>query len=176
MPLGINALLAVTRGPLGLRLDPYAGHNFFVEVDGLLVGGFSKVSGLESAVEVKEYAEGGVNGYLHKLPGETRYPNLVLTQGVTELDTMWSWYDDVAQGRIQRRDITLMLLDQRRIPVMWWNIKSALPVRWSGPTFDASRSTEVAVESLELVHKGIVKPTASRALAASRAATKQVLP
>lgn len=174
MPLGINAAAAIMRGPLGVRLDPYLGCNFFVEIDSLLAGGFSKVRGLEGSLEVKEYAEGGENGYTHKIPGPTRYPNLVLSHGLTELDTLWSWYDDVAHGKIQRRDITIMLLDGRRTPVMWWDVKSAIPVKWLGPAFDAG-SGEVAIESIELVHKGIVKPVSSRSTAASRAAMRQVL-
>jgi phage tail-like protein len=170
MPPGVNAVFAATSGALGVRLDPYIAYNFLVEIDGLLVGGFREVRGLESNVEVKEYAEGGVNEYLHKIPGETRYPNLVLSRGLTDLDTLWGWYDDVSRGIVKRRNATLMLLDSRRLPAMWWDVRGALPVKWTGPTFDATRGGEVAVESIELVHQGLVKPAPSRLLSASRAA------
>jgi phage tail-like protein len=173
MPVGLNSVIAVSAGALGIRLDPYLSFNFVVEVEGLLVGGFREVHGLESNVEVKEYAEGGLNRYLHKIPGETRYPNLVLSRGLTDIDTLWTWYEDVTQGNIVRRNLSLMLLDSQRLPVMWWDVKNAAPVKWTGPTFDASRSTDVAVESVELVHQGIVKPAMNRALAAARA-TAQV--
>jgi phage tail-like protein len=62
------------------------------------------------------------------------------------------------------------LLDGQRLPVMWWDVRGALPVKWTGPTFDATRGGEVAVESVELVHQGFVKPTQSRILSAARAA------
>jgi phage tail-like protein len=169
MPVEINSVIAVSTGALGVRLDPYSSFNFLVEVEGLVVGGFREVRGLESNVEVKEYAEGGRNGYLHKIPGETRYPNLVLSRGLTDIDTLWSWYRDVTQGNIVRRNLSLMLLDGQRLPVMWWDIVSAVPIKWSGPTFDASRDSDVAVETVELVHQGIVKPALNRALAAARA-------
>ena len=168
MPLGINAVFAAA-GALGVRLDPYHGFNFFVEIDGLLCGGFREVRGLESSVEVKSYAEGGVNGFQHMLPGETRYPNLVLSRGLTDLDTLWGWYDDVSQGIIKRRNLTILLLDARKLPAMWWDVRAALPVKWTGPALNAA-STEVATESIELVHRGITKPTASRVLSATRAA------
>jgi phage tail-like protein len=169
MPLGINAVFAAA-GALGVRLDPYHGFNFFVEIDGLLAGGFREVRGLESSVEVKAYAEGGVNGFQHMLPGETRYPNLVLSRGLTDLDTLWGWYDDVSQGVIKRRNLSILLLDARRLPAMWWDVRAALPIKWTGPALNASSGSEVVTESIELVHRGIVKPPASRLLSATRAA------
>ncbi|MEZ0471128.1 phage tail protein [Luteimonas salinilitoris] len=169
MPIGLNAALAVAKEQLGVRLDPHLGNNFFVEVDGLLVGSFSTVRGLQSDVKLTEHDEGGVNGYRHQFPGQVSYPRLVLARGVTELDTMYSWYARVCRGEFERRDVTVMLLDRRRVPVMWWNVKAALPVKWVGPDFDASRSTQVAVESVELVHRGIVKPLLSRGASAAHA-------
>jgi phage tail-like protein len=174
LPVGINALFAVVGNQTGRRLDPYASHNFLVEVSGLLVGGFSRVSGLESSLALKTYAEGGVNGYVHQIPGETRYPNLVLTQGYTGLDTLYGWYRDVSKGIIVRRSITIMLLSPRRAPVTWWNVRDAIPVKWVGPSFDASDESGVAVESVELVHKGIEKPLAGRLVELGRAAGEYV--
>ena len=170
----LNAGYMVASNATGRRLDPYTSHNFLVEVQGLLVGGFSRVSGLESSIQTKEYAEGGVNGYVHKIPGEVRYPNLVLTQGLTGIDTLYGWYADVAKGIVTRRNITIMLLDARRIPVTWWNVTGAIPVKWVGPSFDAGRDGEVAVESLELCHKGIEKSIVSRAVERARAVTDWV--
>jgi len=174
IPIGVNAAVSIASKALGVRLDPYVGHNFLVEVAGLVVGGFREVTGLSSSIDLHEYEEGGVNGYLHKIPGKTRYENLVLSRGMTELDTLYGWYDDVCHGVIKRRDISIMLLDQRRIPVMWWTIHSAIPVKWNGPSFDATRDAEVAVETIELVHKGISKPIGSRITAAGRAGLELV--
>jgi phage tail-like protein len=143
---------------------PYQTFNFAVEIEGLLVGGFSAVSGLDSQVEVEEYREGGVNGFVHQLPVRTSYSNLVLSHGLTSVDTLWNWYYNTTQGMIQRRNGTIMLLDTRQLPVMWWNFRNALPVRWSGPTFTAT-SDEVAVESLELAHQGLTRPLLGQAIA-----------
>lgn len=143
---------------LGSRRDPFLAFNFLVEIQGLVVGGFREVRGLESHVEVKEFAEGGRNGYLHRIPGETRYPNLVLTRGLTDRDELWGWYQDVCKGLIVRRNATIVLLDSARRRVIGWDILGALPVRWTGPTLDANRGTEVAAESIELVHQGILRP------------------
>jgi phage tail-like protein len=150
--------------PVAPPLPPFLTFNFAVEVQGLLVGGFTEVSGLESEIGVEEYREGGVNGYVHKLPGPASHANLVLRHGLTSLSTLWNWFYATSQGAIERRNGTIMLLDHRQIPVMWWNFRNALPVRWTGPAFNAS-SDEVGIESLELAHEGLTEPLAGQAAA-----------
>jgi phage tail-like protein len=168
--LGFNAPLAAGTQATGVRVDPYLAFNFLAEFKGLVVGGFSEISGLEVETDVTEYQEGGLNEYVHRLPGPTRYPsNVVLSHGLTDIESMWSWHQDVVSGKIKRRNGTIYLLDPQRIPVMWWDIKEAYPVKWTGPRFDG-QSAAVAVESLELVHRGISKPLLSRAASAGRLA------
>ncbi|MFP2896536.1 phage tail protein [Corallococcus sp. 4LFB] len=167
-PVGSNAAFSGATGALGKRLDPYMAHSFLVELDGLVTGGFTQVEGLESALEVQDYAEGGNNGYVHKLLGPVTSPNLVLVHGLTELDTLWAWYDAVSRGALQRKNGTLMLLDARRTPVMWWEFHGAIPVKWVGPSFDASQDSQVAVERLELAHRGLLKPKLNYGLTAAR--------
>jgi hypothetical protein len=41
-------------------------------------------------------------------------------------------------------------------------------VKWMGPQFDASNDTQVAVERVELVHRGMSKPALARGLALAR--------
>jgi phage tail-like protein len=162
-PFGLNAA-AVT---IGKRLDPYLGANFLVEIDGLIVGGFSKVDGLESTIETQDYNEGGRNDYVHKILKGTSYGPLILSHGLTDIDTLWAWHERVRRGVVQRKNGTVMLLDARRVPVTWWNFAEALPTRWVGPSFDAS-SDAIAIERVELSHRGITKPVLGQLLAAAR--------
>jgi phage tail-like protein len=155
-------------GPLGPRRDPYHGYNFLVEIDGLLCGGFSRVQGLESSIGIEDRIEGGVNGYVHKILKETTFPNLVLTHGLTDLDTLWAWYEQTTRGVIERKHGTIMLLNNAGAPAMWWDFHDALPVKWTGPVFDATQEGQVAVETLELVHRGITRPPASRQASSGR--------
>jgi len=145
-------------------LEPFLTFNFAVEIEGLLVGGFTEVSGLESDIEVEDYREGGVNAFVHKLPRQTRYANLELRHGLTAISTLWNWYYNTSRGVVQRKNGTIMLLDTQQTPVMWWNFRNAIPVRWSGPTFNAT-SDEVGVESIELAHEGLSKPLLGQAAA-----------
>jgi phage tail-like protein len=154
-----------TREASELRFDPFMSFNFIVELHGLIVGGFSEVSGLESQIETEDYREGGVNNYVHHFPKQTTQSNLVLTKGIAGIGSLWDWYYNTTQGIIQRKNGTIMMLNQQRIPVMWWNFYNAYPTKWTGPQFNASNEN-VAVEAVELVHEGLSKPLLSQALGA----------
>jgi phage tail-like protein len=156
--LGLNAAFSLVTNLLGVRLDPYQVFNFMVEIEGILAGGFSECSGLAVETEYLDYREGGVNEYVHRLPGPTKYPPLVLKHGLTQIDGLWTWHQEVVHGNVQRRNGTIYLLDQQRIPVMWWDFKEAYPVKYTGPDFRAD-SGAVAFESVELAHRGLSRPT-----------------
>lgn len=168
--LGMNAAFAAVTNLLGIRNDPYLSFNFLVEIEGLVVGGFSEVTGLQVETVIETYREGGLNEYEHKLAGPTRYPsNLILKRGLTDIETLWSWHQDVTQGKIERKNGTIYLLDRMRLPAMWWDLLEAYPVKWMGPELRADSNT-VAVETVELVHRGISKPTLSSLVSAARGA------
>lgn len=142
---------------VGDRADPYLAFNFVIELEGIVVGGFSEVSGLQVEMETQDYREGGVNEYLHKLAGPTRYPsNLVLKRGLTDAETLWNWQQEVMQGPIARKNGSIMLLNSAGEETWRWNFVGAYPVRWVGPELRAG-TAEVAVETLELVHQGLTR-------------------
>ncbi|GBF34825.1 hypothetical protein DCCM_3945 [Desulfocucumis palustris] len=143
-----------------LVTDPAGSFRFWVEIDGLLVAGFTEVSGLQSEVEVEEYREGGVNEYVHVLPRITKYPNIVLKRGVTSSDNLWGWYEKVTEGSIQRKNGSIILLSQQGLELWRWNFYDAYPTKWIGPELNSS-GNDVAVETLEITHKGL-KGIASR--------------
>jgi phage tail-like protein len=138
-------------------LDPFHVFNFFVEVEGLLVAGFSECSGLQVETEVQEYAEGGLNDYTHHFRGRTKYGPLILKRGLTLNNQLWRWHQEVIGGKFERKNGTIYLLDKTHIPVTWWNFKKAFPAKWTGPELRAN-STDVAIESVELIHQGLSSP------------------
>jgi phage tail-like protein len=173
VPLGLSwAVSAVGNWVPGVRpLEPFPTFNFAVEIEGLLVGGFTEVSGLESQLETEPYREGGVNSYTHQLPVSASASNLTLKHGLTAISTLWNWHHQTVQGVIRRKNGTIMLLDRRQLPVMWWNFRNALPVRWTGPTFDA-HSDQVGFESIELAHEGLTLPLLGQAAALAHGAAQ----
>ena len=167
---GVSVGLSVGAGLLGIRNDPYLSARFLVEIEGILVAGFQEVTGMQIETETEDYREGGMNEYVHRLAGPTRYPqNLVLKKGLTDIESLWRWHQDVVKGNIVRRNGSILLLDRAGLPAMWWDFADAYPVRWSGPEFRADQGT-VAIEQLELVHRGITKPLASSMLSMARMA------
>jgi phage tail-like protein len=169
VPLGFNWGQSLGQRLSGKRLDPYMAFNFAIEIEGLLSGNFSEASGLEGSVEVEPYQEGGVNDFIHHLPRQATYPNLVLTHGLSDLNSLWNWYYNVTQGIIERKNGTIALLNKQLIPVMWWNFRNAIPVKWTGPQFHAANSA-VAFETIELVHEGLTKPLVAQGLALAHGA------
>jgi len=139
--------------PTSSRRDPFHGFNFRVEIDGVAVAAFTECTGLSSETEVVEYREGG-DFRVRKLPGLTKYANLVLRRGITLDRTLWEWRQQVINGRAERRSCSVILLDTERQEVARWNIVEAWPAKWVGPDLNA-QSNEVAIETLELAHEGL---------------------
>lgn len=160
---GASIGVSVATGLPGLRVDPYQSNNFVVEIEGLVVGGFAECSGLQIETESHEYREGGENDFVHRFAGPTRHPLLVLKHGVSPIDGLWGWHQDVAAGDIKRRNGTIYLLNQAQVPVLWWHFREAIPLKWSGPDLRAD-SASVAFESIELAHRGLLRAKQSTAI------------
>jgi phage tail-like protein len=138
------------------RDDPYISFKFQVEIQGLIVGGFSEVSGLQVETKTHNFREGGVNDHLHKLPQGSEQSNLTLKRGITDSDVLWKWHRDVVDGIVIRKSGRIILMDFEGNEKWHWTFEGAYPVKWVGPDFKAN-SNATAVETLELVHKGIKK-------------------
>jgi phage tail-like protein len=116
---------------------------------------FASCTGLQVEYEVLEYAEGGENGFVHKLRGATHYANLVLSRGVTNETGLLDWLFDF-QDLGKRPTVTISLVDEMSKVVRSWGFSCAFPVRWTGPTL-AEDTAEVATETLEIGHTGLVR-------------------
>jgi|SRR5712692_7887116 len=148
--------MAVGRGPTrGIDKDPYLSFRFRAEIDSLVVTGFNEITGLTFETEVETFREGGVNAQEQQLAGPTKFPSkLILKRGLADADALWSWYQDVRNGRITRKNVTITLLNYAGEEKWRWVFRQACPVKWSGPDFRAG-TAEVAFESIELVHQGL---------------------
>jgi phage tail-like protein len=135
------------------RLDPYKNFNFRVEIGGMPSAGFSEVTGLSSEVDCIEYREGGDTA-IRKLPGLPRFGNITLKRGVTKSADLQSWHRNILNGVADRRNGSVILLDDERNEVVRWNFFNAFPRKWEGPQLNAT-GNEVAIESLELCCEGI---------------------
>jgi len=115
------------------------------------IGYFSHCSGLELGFDVFEYQEGGNNDFVHRLPGPLRYPNLVLSRGLTEQEALLKWFM-ATRTEAERKEVTLTLKTGTTERI--WTFADAFPVKWTGPTLDAETG-DVATETLEIAHTGL---------------------
>lgn len=139
---------------------PLLNYRYRVEIAGLIVAGFSEVSGLEQEIEVEEYKEGGMD-FVHKLPGGFKHANLVLKRGMSASPQLRLWYQGVVKALTYRLPLPkspavyISIIDSRGEEQVRFLVKFAYPVKWSGPQLNATGS-EVAIETLELAHEGFV--------------------
>jgi phage tail-like protein len=139
--------------------DPFRAFQFLVELDNEIVAQFTECTGLGAETEVDEYAEGGANGFRHKLPKASRYGNVTLRYGMTDSSALWDWYSARLQesftGDGARRRLAVILWDGPSQEQVWrWDFDDAYPVRWTGPDLKAATSA-VAIEAIELAHHGM---------------------
>jgi phage tail-like protein len=138
------------------RKDPFRGFNFLVEIDGITQGGFQEVSGLDASTDPVDYREGTDPPHVRKLAALNKYSAITLKRGITDSDELWKWRKTVIDGKIERRNGSIVLRNEAGEEKLRWNFKEAWPSKWTGPSFNAT-STAVAVEALELTHEEVFK-------------------
>ncbi|GAB4012177.1 phage tail protein [Spirosoma sp. KCTC 42546] len=129
--------------------------HFQVEWGGARIG-FSEVTGLNLETDVIEYRD-GASPEFHKIkmPGLQKFSNITLKRGTFKADNdFFNWWNTVALNTIQRRDLTISLLNEAHQPVVVWKIKQAWPSKVMSGDLKADAS-EVLIESIELVHEGL---------------------
>jgi phage tail-like protein len=159
-------------GTVGVRLDPVKSYNFLISlldtssslalaqsialsaINDVALGGFSECSGLEMSLDVEEYKEGGRNGEILKFPTRVKWSNITLKKGVGASTALWDWHYGFVQGQVKRRDGIIFLQNDLHIPNNIWYFRRGLPVKYTGPTMNASQSN-VAIEAIEITHEGI---------------------
>lgn len=118
--------------------------------------GFTEVSGLDVQTDVIEYREGAMLEYSKiKMPGMQKYSNITLKRGTIKSDNnFYDWWNTVKLNTIERRNLTITLLNENHTPVVTWQVKNAWPVKVQSTDLKAD-GNEVAIETLELAHEGL---------------------
>jgi len=134
---------------------PLVKFHFQVEWGGTNIG-FTEVSGLDVETEVVEYRAGSNKEYSKlKMPGMQKFGNITLKRGTFKSDNEYfQWWNTVKLNTIERRDVTISLLNEEHSPVVVWKVKNAWPTKIQSTDLKAD-GNEVAIESIELAHEGI---------------------
>lgn len=130
--------------------------NFILEVDGLQTG-FSEVSGIDAKIKPITYREGTFPANtVAKLSGLTEYGDITLKRGITDNMDLFNWINDVANGKVERKTVTLTALSEDRTPIAIWKMIEAWPVSYTVNEFKGD-GNEISIETLVLTHEGMTR-------------------
>ena len=106
---------------------PLPKFHFQVDWGGTRIG-FTEVSGLDVETEVIEYRDGASPEFSKiKMPGMQKYANITMKRGVFQSDNdYFKWWNTVSLNTVERRDVTVSLLNEAHEPVMVWKVKKCL--------------------------------------------------
>jgi phage tail-like protein len=148
--------------------DVAIGSRFLFEVDGVEIGLFASVTGLEVSSKFVEVVEGGQNGFVHRLPGRLEWPTITFTRGLTDADALFDWMNKTAGEGFAANDnklvrstgaITAIAGNGNRLRA--WSLEGVYPIRWTGPRF-GSDNNDPLTEELEIAHHGFRSSTPAR--------------
>jgi len=134
---------------------PLSKFHFQVNWGGTQIG-FSEVSGLDIESEIIEYRQGASPDFSKiKMPGMVKYANITMKKGMLKGDNeYYEWLQTIQLNTVERRDITISLLNEEHMPVVVWKVRNAFPTKISGTDLKAD-GNEVAIETLEIAHEGL---------------------
>jgi phage tail-like protein len=143
--------MAEAQAQTGVLVDPYRAYNFKLEIQGVTEGHFTECSGLGAKVHAISYREGGNSQIIHRLPGQVEYADVTLRYGLTSSKDLWEWFLTGIQGKLERRNVSIVLMDNDGVTeVTRWNLIDAWVSEWRGAALDAI-GREIAIESVTLV-------------------------
>jgi len=147
--------------------EPALGSRFLFEVDGVEIGLFAAVRGLQVTSQTENLTEGGQNGYTHRLPGRLEWPNITFSRGLTDADALFDWMNKTAGegfaaagNKITRSTGAITAVASNGDRLRSWSLEGVFPVRWTGPDF-ATASDDPLTEELEIAHHGFRSSSAS---------------
>ncbi len=148
--------------------DVAIGSRFLFEVDGIEIGLFASVVGLEVSSRFVEVVEGGQNGFVHRLPGRLEWPTITFTRGLTDADALFDWMNKTAGegfaaagSKLVRSTGAITAIAGSGARLRAWSLEGVYPIRWSGPRFGIDDSDPLT-EELEIAHHGFRSSNSAR--------------
>jgi phage tail-like protein len=175
-----GAIVGEIEDLLGVRFDPAPAYLFYVSISGLVVGLFTGCDGLSVTRQVEELREGGVNDHVHHLPGGVSLGKITLKRGLSISRVLWDWFNDglynckvkrvnmsITQGAPGMNSLTAASSSGAGI-VKTWNLEGAFPESWTLSSLDVNNTSQVAIESVEIVcHSISLSPVAGTPMSPS---------
>src|SRR4051794_32428093 len=107
--------------------DPLVAFGFALEIQGVTIGMFKSVSGMETTVEVTEIRQTDTQGrtQLMKIPGQVKYGDVTFTRGFTKDNALHDWYKLILDGKYKdnMKTASVILYDQDHKESARWNLE-----------------------------------------------------
>jgi phage tail-like protein len=140
------------------RKDPLRNCRYRVEIDGIAQASPSQISGIEAAIESIEYREGADPLQIRQLGGLPKYGPLILKYGLTSSKELYDWFKSGIDGKVDPRNISIVVLDMQGNDMARWNLVNAWPAKYQAPDFNG-KGNDVALETFEIVYEGLERDT-----------------
>ncbi len=133
---------------------PLPKFHFIVQWGGSKIA-FTEVSGLNKEMDILEHRVGSSPEFFkRKMPGLQKLGNITLKRGVFINDNeFYDWYNTVALNTVERRDLTISLLDENHEPKVVWKVKECFIVSLKCTDLKAE-ANEIAIDTVELANHG----------------------
>jgi phage tail-like protein len=117
---------------------------------------FQEVSGLDMEAQAIEYRAGDSKAFsVVKMPGIKKFSEVTLKKGMFKADNgLFEWFNLNTSSSIERKAVTISLLDEKGDEVFIWTLRNAFPIKVTGPDLK-STGNEVAGETIVLAHEGL---------------------
>ena len=119
------------------EIDPYRAYNFKLKIGESEVGHFTECSGLGARVQAIPYRESGDSQVVRHIPGHVEYAEVTLRYGLTDSQDLWEWFMGAVQGRVQRKNVTIVMLgsDKRIARIVFFpKVNRHIPPPVKAPT------------------------------------------
>lgn len=136
--------------------DPAVNIAYKITIDGFIpLGMWTKLEGLGFEYELKEFREGGVNGYTQKLLGPCKYTNLRMSRPVDSTSGLLMLWLQSNMIKVIPQTMAITAMTAGGEEITTWNLAGVVPVKWTGPSLDVM-SNNVATETLEIAYQEII--------------------
>lgn len=132
---------------------------FKVEITDITEVSFMEVGGLTMETAVEELTEGGENRFSHRLPGRSKFGNLVLKRGMIAGDSkLAGWVEDAIINHLYTpKTVSVSLLkpssgNNGPEVLRQWQFERAFPVKWVVSDFK-STDNNIVIETFELSYQ-----------------------
>jgi phage tail-like protein len=138
----------------GVSEELFGSFHFLLEVETLqheekkILAGFTSISGGGVKIEKRDITHGD-DRYKKTMPGAIEYENITMSRGYTSNDDLYDWVQEIVKGKVDRRNGSIIMIDNEGSESRRFNFYGAYPVSLSGPELN-SESSAVAVEKFEL--------------------------